>query len=247
MKMRRREELIAAGSLIVADQSKVAPNNSYGPPTEYLDTEFTCVDCGEEEVWTAKQQQWWYEVAKGSINGRAIRCRDCRHIDRVVKKAAQWPLSKKPIVVVLETEASIIRRMKKVLSALDSELIIVSELTTRGWDQGLWHVLPGTRFISFGSYWLSCEERHSKIAGELLKCFQHQRLRRPIVFHGTATCLSQETAESLRLAGWNAVEVDCTKAGGIESDWRDTVSSFLKLKRPGRTQREASSQRKGLS
>ncbi len=235
MKMRRREKMLADGSLIMADLSKQAPNNSYSPPTEYRDTEFTCVDCGKEEVWTAQQQQWWYEVAKGPINGRAIRCRDCRRIDRIVKKAAQWPLQKKPIVVVLETESSIIRRMKKVLSDLDSELIVVSELTTRGWDQGLWHVLPGTRFISFGSYWLSCNERHSKAAGELQKSFLHQRLRRPILFHGTATCLSQETAESLRQAGWNAVEVDCTKADGIESDWRDNVSSFLKLNRPGRT------------
>ena len=63
---------------IPADQSKQAPNNSYGPPTFYRDIEFHCADCGRYQVWTAEQQQWWYEVAKGDINSRAIHCRECR-------------------------------------------------------------------------------------------------------------------------------------------------------------------------
>lgn len=63
---------------IAADLSAQAPNNSYDPPLYYRDYSFTCVDCGSAEVWTAGQQKWYYEVAKGSIYGRAIRCRDCR-------------------------------------------------------------------------------------------------------------------------------------------------------------------------
>lgn len=64
---------------IQADLTKQAPNNSYGGvPLYYEDQPFTCVDCGKEEVWTAEQQQWWYEVAKGSIYSRAVRCRECR-------------------------------------------------------------------------------------------------------------------------------------------------------------------------
>jgi hypothetical protein len=31
----------------------------------YRDESFTCRDCGVVEVWTATQQKWWYEVAKG--------------------------------------------------------------------------------------------------------------------------------------------------------------------------------------
>ncbi|MFN0051249.1 MAG: zinc-ribbon domain-containing protein [Planctomycetales bacterium] len=58
--------------------TKQAPNNSYGPPEFYEDISFVCVNCGRHEVWTAAQQQWWYEVAKGSIYARAIRCRACR-------------------------------------------------------------------------------------------------------------------------------------------------------------------------
>ncbi len=63
---------------IVADPKQQAPNNSYGPPLYYEDITFTCRDCGSAEVWTAEQQKWWYEVAKGAIFSRAIRCRTCR-------------------------------------------------------------------------------------------------------------------------------------------------------------------------
>lgn len=68
----------AAAKRIAADLSQQAPNNSYSPPLYYEDREFTCVDCGREEVWTAGQQKWWYEVAKGPIFSTAIRCRACR-------------------------------------------------------------------------------------------------------------------------------------------------------------------------
>ncbi len=63
---------------IPADQTKQAANNSYSPPLYYADQEFNCVDCGSPETWTASQQKWYYEVAKGSIYGRAVRCRACR-------------------------------------------------------------------------------------------------------------------------------------------------------------------------
>jgi len=71
---------------IPADPSKQAPNNSYSPLEFYEDTPFVCVDCGKEEIWTAKQQQWWYEVAKGSIYSRATRCRTCRRARRARRK-----------------------------------------------------------------------------------------------------------------------------------------------------------------
>jgi hypothetical protein len=64
---------------IPADLAQQTPNNSYsGPKLYYVDEPFMCVTCGRAEVWTAAQQKWYYEVAKGSIYGRAIRCRTCR-------------------------------------------------------------------------------------------------------------------------------------------------------------------------
>lgn len=64
---------------VEADPAELAHNNTYGLlPRYYLDKAFTCRDCGSAELWTAKQQKWWYEVAKGNINSTAVRCRACR-------------------------------------------------------------------------------------------------------------------------------------------------------------------------
>ena len=67
--------------MVVADQSALAHNNTYGLlPLFYTDQSFICRDCGSHEVWTAKQQKWWYEIAKGHIDSTAVRCRPCRKI-----------------------------------------------------------------------------------------------------------------------------------------------------------------------
>ncbi|PQO43994.1 zinc-ribbon domain containing protein [Blastopirellula marina] len=74
------------------DLSQLAPFNSYGPPPfvyqGYADYPFRCVDCGAEEVWTAAQQKWWYEVMKGKVNSHANRCRDCRRTRRAIRAEA---------------------------------------------------------------------------------------------------------------------------------------------------------------
>ncbi len=72
----------------------LAPYNSYGVPEfvergYYRDREFQCRDCQKIEVWTAAQQKWWYEVAKGHVESYAIRCRACRKIVRERKMASR--------------------------------------------------------------------------------------------------------------------------------------------------------------
>jgi hypothetical protein len=67
-----------------ADQDKLAHDNTYGErPRFYADKTFACVDCGKEEVWTAADQKWWYEEAKGKIASRANRCHACRRKRRL--------------------------------------------------------------------------------------------------------------------------------------------------------------------
>lgn len=44
----------------------------------YVDVQFVCCDCDREQIWTAEQQKWYYEVAKGSLYSKAVRCLDCR-------------------------------------------------------------------------------------------------------------------------------------------------------------------------
>jgi hypothetical protein len=58
-------------------------------PEYYKDLEFRCRDCGSLEVWTAKQQKWWYEEAKGHLDSTAIRCRPCRRKEQERKKEAR--------------------------------------------------------------------------------------------------------------------------------------------------------------
>lgn len=65
----------------------LAPYNSYGVPDfvergYYVDKDFQCQGCGREEVWTARQQKWWYEVAKGYVYSGANHCRTCRRRER---------------------------------------------------------------------------------------------------------------------------------------------------------------------
>ena len=43
---------------IPADQTQHADHGSYNPLLWYVEYEFTCVDCGSHEVWTAEQQKW---------------------------------------------------------------------------------------------------------------------------------------------------------------------------------------------
>ena len=65
-------------------------NNTYALlPEWYLDRAFTCRDCGADEVWTAKQQKWWYEVAHGPIDSTAVRCLACRRARRAKIVATQ--------------------------------------------------------------------------------------------------------------------------------------------------------------
>lgn len=83
MSHRREKRRIADGGLphgaVAADTSQQVPINSYGSPKKfYVDIPFKCKDCGREEVWTAEQQKWFYEVAKGSLHATAVRCRECR-------------------------------------------------------------------------------------------------------------------------------------------------------------------------
>ena len=84
------EEADRLAGVVMADEAELKHNNTYcALPKYYLDKTFFCVDCRVEEVWTAKQQKWWYEVAKGDINSTAIRCRPCRKIKQEIKAKAR--------------------------------------------------------------------------------------------------------------------------------------------------------------
>ena len=79
---------------VLVNLDKLAPDNSYDWPEfklrgHYLDKPFTCQDCGKPQVWTATQQKWWYEVARGEIHSVASRCRACRRKERERRSISQ--------------------------------------------------------------------------------------------------------------------------------------------------------------
>ena len=101
----RKQQPVPLG--VPVDTAALAPSNSYGAPDfvargYYVDVPFRCVDCDKDEVWTATQQKWWYEVAKGYEYSHAKRCRPCRrrvrekraearriHLEGIARKAAK--------------------------------------------------------------------------------------------------------------------------------------------------------------
>jgi Probable zinc-ribbon domain len=65
------------------DRTALAHHNSFDEPDfvkigYYFDRLFDCAGCNSSERWTAAQQKWWYEEAKGNLFSVAKFCRPCR-------------------------------------------------------------------------------------------------------------------------------------------------------------------------
>lgn len=64
---------------VLADITKQKRGWGEDPVYYYKDIPFSCRWCGKPEIWTARQQKWWYEVAeRGCLGQTAIACRACR-------------------------------------------------------------------------------------------------------------------------------------------------------------------------
>ena len=84
---------------VLVNVANLRPTNSYDIPDFvrrefYVDRPFTCKDCGVSEIWTATQQKWWYETAKGDVWTAAVRCRLCRRRERERKAMARQAYEK---------------------------------------------------------------------------------------------------------------------------------------------------------
>jgi hypothetical protein len=73
---RYSQDRIDLQSGVKADISK----QSYCPvPVEvYYNESFTCLDCGEETVFTALEQKHWYEDLEFNLSSQRIRCKKCQ-------------------------------------------------------------------------------------------------------------------------------------------------------------------------
>src|SRR5215213_1137173 len=81
---------IEKGRIVHVNRSKIVSRSALPKiPEYYRDKEFTCRDCGAREVWTAKQQQLWYEEFGGEIESTAVRCRACRRNEKARRETAR--------------------------------------------------------------------------------------------------------------------------------------------------------------
>jgi len=76
---------IPAG-VIAANTAQQAPA-CFGKRYYYKALAFTCADCGKDEVWTAEEQQWYFEVIKAHPASTAKHCRECRQKRRAEKES----------------------------------------------------------------------------------------------------------------------------------------------------------------
>lgn len=89
-----RRAAIARGAVPV-DPAKLAPSHSaYSTPDFvqrgwYEPRPFVCAGCGASEVWTGRQQKWWYEIAGGDRFSGPKFCRSCRAKERSRKAEAR--------------------------------------------------------------------------------------------------------------------------------------------------------------
>ena len=82
-RIKREKKLRQRNADVPVNKGLLAKDASYGIPDfvtrgYYLDKKFECKDCGKLQIWTATQQKWWYETAKGGVWTVARRCRPCR-------------------------------------------------------------------------------------------------------------------------------------------------------------------------
>lgn len=79
----RAAERLLVDKKFWVDTDQLRPTNSHDTPDfvyrgYYVDKRFQCKACGATEVWSATQQKWWYETAKGDVWTTAVMCKPCR-------------------------------------------------------------------------------------------------------------------------------------------------------------------------
>ena len=60
----------------------------------YVDATFKCEDCGSEFLFSAKEQEFWYETRRFYVDSQPKRCAACRKKERARKLEAQKPKTK---------------------------------------------------------------------------------------------------------------------------------------------------------
>lgn len=81
------------GTAVRAEVKK--QNYTVCPRHWYIDATFRCVDCKQDFVFSASEQKCWYEQRRFYVDSKPIRCVACRKEERVRRREAQLPKSRR--------------------------------------------------------------------------------------------------------------------------------------------------------
>jgi Probable zinc-ribbon domain len=90
----RAKQRLSTSKQVWVNSANLRPTNSHGTPEfvalgYYVDKPFVCKACSTQEVWSATQQKWWYESAKGDVWTTAVLCKPCRRKEQERKRQAR--------------------------------------------------------------------------------------------------------------------------------------------------------------
>jgi len=94
------------------------------PKYFYIDEARTCVECGKDFTFWAKEQKFWYEELQFNFHSKAIRCADCRKARRdavtlqkayadAVRLASSKPRDPGALLMLAEATVAYCERGKK--------------------------------------------------------------------------------------------------------------------------------------
>lgn len=64
-------------------------NDSVCPRHWYVDATICCVGCGNDYIFTADEQRFWYEELRFYVDSFPTRCNHCRRADRELRELRQ--------------------------------------------------------------------------------------------------------------------------------------------------------------
>ncbi len=132
--------------VVVADPSLWSAasqrTTSFHYTREYRDIPYVCWRCKSETVFTAKDQQYTYEVRKAPIDQRRILCTDCWRqllvIDGEIKSSqARWALDKR----VLAADKAFLSRWLELLVSREAYVPYHQDIAAKNMLQKLLHGL----------------------------------------------------------------------------------------------------------
>ena len=122
--MARKRARTTAKGIVPADpdqwSEKSKQSYSYHYTKEYKDIAYKCWRCGKEEVFTAEDQKYTYEVKKAYIDQQRILCHDCwkqslEVANDIRKCEQQWAESKE----ILRNDPGFLSKWLELLESRD--------------------------------------------------------------------------------------------------------------------------------